>query len=1340
MVYFELSLFNKLRRFGFNLITKLIFLTCFFYIFSIPFYSAELTMQLYVFDNEFNQPLETITDTTVVYSVVDNDGHEYFSTESDQTISQGLLNIVFDVDLGSLSKLYVFDKNDLNLKIELLDDELFIPFTSSLMAVLSEISDRTIQINDSEIISIDYDNMSINIGPDASSDYEVNIDGVLQATRFIGKGEAIYNALGAGLSDFHSLEVIFSRTCSPVNQEPDCSYGEDVLFVDNHPYVGVYNTNPELPLDVAKTVIFKEGEYDVGVLNINHLTLNKGIMAWDHQFGAFKSGYVSKNETVSIDSFAHASTGIGTNIVTSGLYSLGVGGEDNTVEGDYSAILGGDNNTIVGDYGVLLGSQNESVNLGYVASVGGRGNVVSSNYAVLVSAKQNAMAGAYQTIVGDQNLVNGNDVFVYGSYNQVSSNDVILMGNSNVINNTEIWSINMTDADLLMSNNSNQVIWLADNGLSINTSNISESLNVSGGISALSFSGNGSLLTNVSLVDKYWLMNGYQMFNDSNRLGINTAEVNENIINLKNGILVGESLSNSPGTLSYDGNELFGYTESGAYLLSLQNQDAAYTVSNVLEKNGDEIALSFSGVLNDEFIVYDGISWQYSKKNTWQDSSNELYHERPISFWGSDKYLGRVTVMHSTQNVLAFLSDTNDSGLSFRTGNQTDKSRSIVIGFNYNVQTGEYYDALRSGYKFEFDSLSGGLSLSNGLDDALLEIETDGTINFFNSFTNLALNISTPSQVSYLKIDDESSSSVFKTISIPNYPMIKFEQSGQLTLQSSNNGDINFAILPQSYLLKENENRLRFSALGEMILSDDDAVKLGQVMLTHPDGDLLVDHGKEIGVFESFGNRMLGVALHYNQINFFHSNDDSVVINEFGIGINHVPSSVLAINADQEAADIVLDTSANGGESRFEFSRNSVDDLWGIATNQGAQGSGGLVIENKLDQSVLSFSDGQKININNSETNFRDINIQGDVSQLGTSLQMSNSMSVSDANDIVVFDDDVITFKSIDDFGLGFLVDNRQLLEIANGVISIGGQTRSVNPTKNLYVDTGAYINGSLYYFNEKLENKRIKSSSGVNFDQVKGNNAQTIQFDYDTGFEVTSTGIDEVTLSFNNHFSSLRSTQLDQTSVSDNDGITPQGVDVMGFEGSFISVIADNVLAKGDELGEMDSLSFFNDGMNGADIDGDLVVLGSLNLFNESGEPQSLIGNVSQMENFPFPWQHIITENSTVVDYEYVITENVGIGTSSPIYPLDVNGTTMVDELISNTIRVSNNIVTNATSFPIIAYDNIYMDLNKSQQVTNEVLSLNRLYIMDQKMGLNGTNLNYFMSFFQITLVSTLN
>ena len=54
-----------------------------------------------------------------------------------------------------------------------------------------------------------------------------------------------------------------------------------------------------------------------------------------------------------------------------------------------------------------------------------------------------------------------------------------------------------------------------------------------------------------------------------------------------------------------------------------------------------------------------------------------------------------------------------------------------------------------------------------------------------------------------------------------------------------------------------------------MVLGDDDAVELGQVMLTHPDGDLLLDHGKEIGVFESFGNRMMGVVLNYNHIDFF---------------------------------------------------------------------------------------------------------------------------------------------------------------------------------------------------------------------------------------------------------------------------------------------------------------------------------------------------------------------------------------------------------------------------------------------------------------------------------------
>ena len=68
----------------------------------------------------------------------------------------------------------------------------------------------------------------------------------------------------------------------------------------------------------------------------------------------------------------------------------------------------------------------------------------------------------------------------------------------------------------------------------------------------------------------------------------------------------------------------------------------------------------------------------------------------------------------------------------------------------------------------------------------------------------------------------------------------------------------------------------------------------------------------------------------------------------------------MVINAAQEPADIVLDTSANGGESRFEFSRNTADDLWEISTNQGVEASGGLMIENKLDQSVISFSDGQK--------------------------------------------------------------------------------------------------------------------------------------------------------------------------------------------------------------------------------------------------------------------------------------------------------------------------------------------------------------------------------------------
>ena len=58
---------------------------------------------------------------------------------------------------------------------------------------------------------------------------------------------------------------------------------------------------------------------------------------------------------------------------------------------------------------------------------------------------------------------------------------------------------------------------------------MTESLNIGGVLKGGAFTANGSLLNNVSLVDKNWLMNGFKMINMGYRLGIDTTSHKDNI-------------------------------------------------------------------------------------------------------------------------------------------------------------------------------------------------------------------------------------------------------------------------------------------------------------------------------------------------------------------------------------------------------------------------------------------------------------------------------------------------------------------------------------------------------------------------------------------------------------------------------------------------------------------------------------------------------------------------------------------------------------------------------------------------------------------------------------------
>tara|TARA_A100001015_G_scaffold293614_1_gene370391 strand:- start:3109 stop:4191 length:1083 start_codon:yes stop_codon:yes gene_type:complete len=351
-------------------------------------HARDISFQLYINDAQNNQPLETSSIIPVKTVFVDSRGQTYFPKTQNQKITDGIIHLKISINDNDFSQLVSFDRANLKLHIQLLEDELILPMSTVPISILSKLSDRTIQIKDPSIMKINYGERVINFGGSTSTANTVDINGTLTATKFVGEGQYIYNAKGGGLNDDHSLEKLFSRTCPPNVNRSDCQYGEDVLFISNDPFVGINTKTPSMPFDTIGTVFFTAGEEDTGVITFP-LIQYQSIMAWDHQSASFKAGYVSRNASVNFSSFSHSTVSIGKDISATGRNASVFGGEFNTINGDFSAIVGGKSNTINGDYSVLVGSNKDNIFQSYVTNVGGRNNQVSSNYSVLLRANNN---------------------------------------------------------------------------------------------------------------------------------------------------------------------------------------------------------------------------------------------------------------------------------------------------------------------------------------------------------------------------------------------------------------------------------------------------------------------------------------------------------------------------------------------------------------------------------------------------------------------------------------------------------------------------------------------------------------------------------------------------------------------------------------------------------------------------------------------------------------------------------------------------------------------------------------------------------------------------------------
>ena len=127
-------------------------------------FSRQISFQLYVNDLVNQTPLSTDEIISIESSFVDANDNTYFVQSQNQKITDGIIHMRINVDFEKLSEVYVFDKRGLQLRLRLLDDELLVPISAVPLAIVSKLSDRVTQLKDPSLMTIFYDDHSVNFG------------------------------------------------------------------------------------------------------------------------------------------------------------------------------------------------------------------------------------------------------------------------------------------------------------------------------------------------------------------------------------------------------------------------------------------------------------------------------------------------------------------------------------------------------------------------------------------------------------------------------------------------------------------------------------------------------------------------------------------------------------------------------------------------------------------------------------------------------------------------------------------------------------------------------------------------------------------------------------------------------------------------------------------------------------------------------------------------------------------------------------------------------------------------------------------------------------------------
>ena len=617
----------------------------------------------------------------------------------------------------------------------------------------------------------------------------------------------------------------------------------------------------------------------------------------------------------------------------------------------------------------------------------------------------------------------------------------------------------------------------------------------------------------------------------------------------------------------------------------------------------------------------------------------------------------------------------------------------------------------------QLDISRGSYYVFSKTQDPLLEISLLNGLNFWGGDSNMDTNIPTVSAISNIIVDGEAgNTSQIALSAYSSQPMLKRLSTGEIHLQSSNDQPINFRILKNGYSFIDQQIRLQMMSDGEILLSDEDAYSVGGPGITIPEGNVLLDNSYSIGTFDT--DRVLQQGVQFLLDSYVlvpdSSQDDLIVFDSTGVGVRKVPQSIFDI-VDDFNSSLYL----NNDWSAFYFARSNIP-FWSFESKDDDFDI--YIGDSRYASSELVFAfDGDFIGINTDVDDEISMNIDGNFQVVGDSIVQFTTTDGSLINNLQSTDSKMMIRPLVDSEGIRFNSNGSNGLIMKDRSVGVNG----INTDYAFYVDQPAYISDRLQYQDESIEYKIVQTDD----DLVRIIEVSDLAFDYDLGFDIISTANYELTLTFQDHFSTFNTIRLDEDLDETSHYILPNGIDIMQFQGEYINIDAIDIDSAGDESGDMDQLVISNELKSGGDIDGDLEITDIL-------YANYLIGDISEMDLIQFPWEHITTENEALVHYEYVITENVGINTDSPVYKLEVSGTTSINSLITPTLNLTGTLDSKDEFLSFVSKENTSISLNQAGQISSgDVLfGMNNLkfYKTDQShvMGLNGMDLNYRMSF----------